>query len=255
MSNTSRVAIQETYELPSRGKFPGVPDKVTLRAMSLLDEKRRLASPGMNGIIELISNCIVSPEGVNVMDMTGFDVDFLMLKLRVVSHGPMYNVEVVCPYCGKVNKIAINLDDIPVKEVEDNFEYMTEIGPLPVSGDILKVKMLTFGDSDKIETESKRILEKFPEYEGDPSGIINYIYKIVEVNGKKDIPYPQLKTYVEGMTAADSIYLDEAYSSFIGKYGPETTVMFKCNHCREDFMKDMPMNAEFFRPKYYTPKR
>lgn len=255
MANTSRIAIQETYDLPSRGKFPGVPDKITIRAMSLLDEKKRLASQGINGIIDLIGSCIVSPENLNPYDMPRFDVDFAMLKLRVVSHGPMYNVEVTCPFCGHVNKLTINLDEIPVKSVGDDFEPVIEVGPLPASGDVLKLKMLTFGDIDKIETESKRILAKFPEYEGDPSGILNYIYKIVEVNGKKDIPYPQLKTYVEGMTAADSIYIDEAYSDFLNKYGPDTQIIVNCKNCKEDFMREMPMNAEFFRPKYYTPKR
>ena len=254
MANTSRVAIQETYDLPSRGKFPGVPEKVTLRAMSLLDEKKRLAAQGVSGIVDLIGDCTVNPQDFNPYNMARFDVDFLMLKLRVVSHGPMYNVEVTCPHCGHLNKVAINLDEIPVNYVDDEFEPVTEIGPMPLSGDVLKIKILTFDDIEKIESERKRILTKFPNYEGDPGDVLNYIYKIKEINGKTDIPYPQLKSYVENMLASDSIYFDEMYNDFLNKYGPETDIIFTCQKCKQDFMRSMPMNAEFFRPKYNTKK-
>lgn len=252
---STRIAIEETYELPSRGKFPGVPEKITLRAMSLLDEKRRLASQSVNGIVDLISSCTVHPENFDAYKMTRFDVDFCMLKLRIVSHGPQYNVEVICPYCGKVNKVTLNLDDIPTNYVEDDFEYIKEIGPLPISGDVIKVKMLTFADLDKLETESKRIISKFPNYQGDPSDVLNYIYKIVSINGEENIPYSKLKTYVETMTAADSIYFDQMYNEFLGKYGPDTIIPFTCEHCKESFVKMMPMNSEFFRPKYNITER
>lgn len=248
---SSRIAIQETFDLPSRGKFPNVPAQITLRAMSLKDEKQRLAAQGISGIVDLISNCVVKPENFDAFDMCRFDLDFAMLKLRIVSHGPNYKVKVVCPNCGKTIESTINLDDIATNYVEDDFSPEFEIGPLPISGDTLGVKILTFRDNNDIETEARRVLNKFPQYKGDPSDILDYVYRITTVNGEK-LTYPQLKSYVENMAASDSIYFDEFYSEALGKYGLDTVIPFTCNSCGESFERSMPMNSEFFRPKYTT---
>lgn len=251
MATSSRVSIQETYDLPSRGTFPDVPAQITLRAMSLRDEKQRLASQGINGIVDLINNCVVKPEGFDAYKMCRFDLDFAMLKLRIVSHGPKYNVEVKCPYCGKINKKVINLDDIETRMVDDDFKPEFEVGPLPVLGDTLTVKILTFQDINDIEAESRRVLSKFPEYDGDPSDILNYVYKIVAVNGEK-LPYTKLKAYVESMPATDSVFLDEYYDNALNEYGLDTILSFTCDDCKESFQRVMPMNSEFFRPRYIT---
>lgn len=248
---SSRIAIQETYDLPSRGKFPGVPAQITLRAMSLKDEKQRLASQGINGIVDLISNCIVKPEGFDAYSMCRFDLDFAMLKLRVVSHGPNYRVKVVCPICGKTTEQTINLDDIPTNFVDDDFSSEFEIGPLPISGDTLSAKILTFRDINDIESEARRVLNKFPNYKGDPSDILNYVYKITSINGEK-LPYTQVKSYIENMPASDSVYFDEYYEEALGKYGLDTLISFQCDSCGNTFERSMPMNSEFFRPKYTT---
>lgn len=254
MSTTSRVTIRESFDLPSRGKFPGVPSQITLRAMSLLDERQRLASNNINGIVTLIGNCIVEPENIDAFNMPRFDVDYAMLKLRIISHGSNYNAEVVCPYCGSVNKEVIDLDQIPCNYVEDDFEPEFEVGPLPVSGDILRIRILTFKDINEIEAETKRVLQKFPDYAGDPSDVLNYIYKIKLVNGEK-MPYTQLKSYIENMPASDSIYIDQVYSEALGKYGLDTAIQFTCDKCKETFVRSLPMNEEFFRPKFNTQKR
>lgn len=253
MATPSRVAIQETFDLPSRGTFEGVPAQITLRAMSLRDEKQRLASQGIGGIVDLISNCTVKPENFDAYNMCRFDLDFAMLKLRIVSHGPKYNVDVTCPYCGKHLKKEINLDDISSKSVEDDFKPEFEIGPLPVLGDTLTVKILTFRDINDIETESRRVLSKFPDYKGDPSDILNYVYKIVAINGEK-VPFVKLKAYVENMPAADSVFIDEYYENALNNYGLDTVINFDCEGCNESFQRVMPMNAEFFRPRYIPTK-
>ena len=254
MSTMSRVTIQEKCELPSRGKFPGIPPEITLRAMSLLDEKQRLASTGISGIVDLVGNCIVKPEGLDPYQMPMFDIDWAMLKLRIVSHGPLYKANVVCPKCGHTMDKTINLDDIPMIPVEEDFVSEFEIGPLPISGDTLKVRLLTYKDLMDMQSESQRILSKFPEYKGDPLDVLDYIYKIVEVNGEKKPP-TFMKPYVESMSAADSIYFDQAYSDKISTYGPDTQLTFQCDKCNETFIRSMPMNAEFFRPRYNATKR
>lgn len=251
MATMSRVAIQESFDLPSRGKFPGVPTDITMRAMSLMDEKQRLASSGLNGIVDLIGNCIVKPENFDAYTMPIFDIDWAMIKLRIISHGPKYKVSITCPHCNKQQSSEIDLDSIPMVSVEADFQPEFEIGPLPISGDVLTVKLLVYKDIIAMQNEAKRILTKFPNYKGDPEDVLDYIYKIQTVNGEK-LPHTQLKSYVESMAASDSIYFDQMYANKLGKYGPDTDLAFVCEHCQQPFNRSMPMNTEFFRPRYIT---
>ena len=70
--------------------------------MTTFEEKNRLGSQGfwqtMSGILNAV---VVAPEGFNSEDMTLFDFHFLMYKMRTVSYGPTYKVNVTCPHCGK----------------------------------------------------------------------------------------------------------------------------------------------------------
>lgn len=255
MNNPTRVTIQETYDLPSQGKFPGVPKTYTTRAMSLMDEKQRLASQnGLYGVVDVIGNCIVQPQGFNPYDMPQFDIDFAMIKLRTISHGPIYKVDVTCPYCGHTHKTEINLDELIVRNVPDDFKPVIDIGPLPNSGDVLEVKILTMGDIRYVEEEAKRVIAKFPDYKGDPADVLMYTTRILTVNGEK-LPFTQLRSYVETMTAGDSIYFDQVYKDAIGNYGVDTNLSFTCNKCGQAFTRFMPLNAEFFRPQYNIIKR
>ena len=64
------VPIKETHELPSLGKIYGdnFPSTVTLRAMTTLDEKTRLAgNGGLISIANLIQNCVLEPKDLKVV--------------------------------------------------------------------------------------------------------------------------------------------------------------------------------------------
>lgn len=252
--SANKVAMQEVFALPSNGKFAQVPKEITLRAMSLLDEKKRLASVGLRGLLDLVTGCIVAPENVDALNMPAFDVDFCLIMLRILSHGPQYSVSVTCPHCGKTIDTQIDLGTIESMMAPDDFSAQFEIGPLPMSGDVITAKLLTYAEVLAMREEADKILAKFPQYKGDPADVLEYIYKIQKINGEEK-PYVEKKAYIEQLTAADSIYLDEAYADAEGAYGPNKLVSFICDSCHNTFEKQLPMNEEFFRPKYYTAKR
>lgn len=253
MSNNTNVTLNDKFTLPSRGKVQGIPATLTMRAMSLLDEKKRLASSGIRGLVNLINSCIIEPEGVDVGNFLRFDLDYAMIALRIISHGPLYRVAVTCPHCGKKHEEDLNLSEIPCKEVSDDFSPVFEM-QLPIKGDTLKVHLLTFNELEKLDEEAQRVLSKFPNYEGNPADVLEYIYKINEVNGEK-LPYPALKQYVENLSAADSIYFDQMYEEKMGSYGLDTHLVFTCDSCKGTFERMLPINDEFFRPQYYTTQR
>lgn len=254
MDNNTNVTLSKTITLPSLGKFRNIPANITIRAMSLLDEKRRLASNGVEAIVQLISRCVTSPENFDAGDLCQFDLDYAMIELRALSHGNAYPVTVTCPHCGATIDKVLDLSQLECVNVDDSFSSEFEIGPLPNCGDTLKVKILTYNDEKRMNEEAKKILNKFPNYEGDPRDILDYVYKVVEVNGEK-LPYVHLKPYVENLSATDSIYFDEAYSDHLKEYGINPIVDFECNRCNESFSRMLPINDEFFRPKYYSEGR
>ena len=50
----ARVPIRETFILPSHGKvYQNIPEKITLRAMTTMDEKIRLSSSGISSFVAL----------------------------------------------------------------------------------------------------------------------------------------------------------------------------------------------------------
>lgn len=107
-----------TYELeiPSSGK------KIKYRPFLVREEKilvMALESEDMaqitNAIIEILSECI-STKGVNVAELSTFDIEYLFLNIRGKSVGEVIEVNVTCPDDGETQvKLDINIDDIKVQ--------------------------------------------------------------------------------------------------------------------------------------------
>lgn len=253
MAKESRVAIQETYELPSRGIIygseGGVPGNITLRAMTTMEEKMRLSGTGMNVMPNLIKACIVEPENVDTSKLKLFDLQFLMYRLRVVTYGPEYKLQLTCPNCGHKFDAIIDLDSIPVNYADDDFVEPFEIGPLPVSKDMFSCVILTADDFINIEKDAKRIKAKFPNYVGDPEFMLSYQYKITKVNGE-EMPVSILQKYIENMNARDMRYFDSKYSEFTDSIGMDLDMIETCPSCGEDIEFTLPVTSEFFRPTY-----
>lgn len=248
MSN-SRVAIQETYEIPSKGKIytdMEVPSQITLRAMTTVEEKMRLSGQGLDVIPKLIKACIVEPDGLDVGKMKMFDIQYLMYKLRTVTYGSEYETEIRCPHCGTVKKITIDLDDIPVNYLDDDFPGLV-IGPLPVSKDTIECRALSVDDYSNIAKEAKRIKSKFPGYVGDPEYILMLQNRILKINNETVKPN-MIQKYVESMNMKDVRYLETKYDEILGNIGLDTEMIDTCDVCGEEINYQISTGPEFFRP-------
>lgn len=254
MSNkdtSSRVAIQETYPIPGYAVYGGeIPKDFTIRAMTTVEEKLRLAGTGFEVIPQLIKACTVSPEDVDISELKLFDIQFLMYKLRIITYGPDYKLHLTCPHCGKEFDITLDLDELECTEIPEDFEEPFEIGPLPISGDILTCKILNIQEYLDIIKEAKRIKNKNPNYVGDPEFILNYQYQIIAINGKDDLKPFEKRQYVESMHARDLRYLDSNYVDKTAGYGLDTAIFELCPHCEGEITFDLPVTEEFFRPTY-----
>lgn len=244
-----RVPIRETFTLPSNGiPYNGeVKSEVTLRAMTTMDEKIRLSGSGLNSLASLIDACVVEPEVFDSKLLKLYDLQYLMYMLRVITYGSNYKVNAYCEHCEKFVEVNVDIDSLEVIPLKDDYVEPFEIGPLPVSGDILTCKNLSVGDLINIDKEAKRILAKFKDYVGDPEFILGFKYLILKVNGDI-LPDFKKQKYVEEMNAKDLRFLDLSYEKFVSGFGINTSVTAECPICGAPVEFTMPITEEFFRP-------
>lgn len=248
----SKSSASEAYTLPSKGLLYGdsFGSEVTIRSMTTFEEKMRLGSQGFWKTLSAILDAVVtSPEVYETKYMTLFDFYFLMYKMRAVSYGPTYKVNVTCPHCNHQDTYKVNLDELEVNYLSDEFKEPFTVGPLPRSGDTLECRFLRVIDSINNEKKAKEILRKSPDYMGDPLYILNRVSQIVSINGEEKTPI-EIQMYVEGMSAMDSAYFSQIYNKITEGVGMKTVCTDYCSSCGEELVFNLPFNSEFFRPTY-----
>lgn len=248
----NQAAVTETYTLPSKNILYGdeFGSEVTIRSMTTFEEKMRLGNQGFwRTMCNILDAVVIAPKGYESKYMTLFDFYFLMYKMRTVSYGPTYKVSVKCPNCGKNEIVAVNLDDLEVVYLPDDFVEPFKIGPLPRSKDTLECRFTRVADQINMEKRAKEILDKYPDYQGDPEYILGIAAQIVSINGETKTP-PEIEKYVEQMPAMDSAYYFQAYQRVSKDVGLNTLCTGTCSACGEELKFSLPFNSEFFRPTF-----
>jgi rRNA maturation protein Nop10 len=232
----------EEYELPSHGILEGIPKTVTLRNMTTAEEKMLLGSSD-DAFDTIIGKCVTKPENFDIGTLISADKHFLLTKLRVVSYGPEYHFSYRCPYCGKVSEFSINLDDLDVKYLPEDFEEPYAVFNLPVCKDEIALKIPRVEDLKSIKMKAKRYNKKFPEAVGDISLIYGIMANIATINGK-EMGASELQRYVEELAAMDASFIRNKINKL--EVGIDTTIYEECPKCHEDLEFAMPMGPEFF---------
>lgn len=218
----------ETYvSLPSKGKFYPT-SKLKVRPMTFQDEKAILNArkDKTDALNVLLSRCV---EGVNVQDLLLIDKLFLILKIREISYGDEYSVQVGCAACSTDNPLTFKLSDLPVSEVED-----TLTDPIKVILPITKVE---------VEIKLPRVSDE--HYLRDDNSAYDNLWRFVKtVNGSDDpvliskmmkdprMPLKDMHTLINSMSLSD--------------YGIQTKVKFSCTSCDQPNIINLPLGADFF---------
>lgn len=259
MSNNRDYLYTEEVQLPSKGLFnPEIPNgMVTLRCIELRDQKYLAGSKLVrsNKAIELLRRCIVSPEGMNVEDLTQIDLFFLLVKLRVLSYGPEYKYYTNCPNCGKSTTVTVDLSKLDVAMLEDFNPNDLHI-KLPRKGDTVYTRVQTQRDSDEINAEVSRLKSKYKDIDYDPEvtlSIAKIITKIELIQpdkeGNKVVDNPvDILNYVEGLTDLDALAIQSTLSDI--DYGVIPVVTNECEKCGKEFSTMMKTTGDFFRPRF-----
>lgn len=254
MENNNSYTITETYTLPSKGLIYSnqFNPNITLRSMTTRDEMRR-QSDSQNAyrvLCDVIEDCIVSEKlPVHVYDMALSDYQFLLYKLRVVTYGSNYKMTVRCPICGNIQDSEINLDDLEIKEFdEQNYQNLRSF-ELPVTKKKIELNYITPRMQDSINQRVSELTRKTKGVENasNPSLMITLAHLIKTVDGKSINPV-ELEVFIQNLPMKDTNYILKKVEKFNRELGINTVCSVKCNRCGYDILTTFRFTQEFFGP-------
>lgn len=243
------ITIQGTYTLPSKGLIYSKPinPEVTLRSMTTMDELKRL-QPNDNEqrvMCNLINDCIVGDLGIDAYDLCMGDYNYLLHRLRVLSHGPEYKMVTRCPKCQTIEEQTFNLDTLEVNEYEDGMLDLLNVH-LPKSDVDVKLRFTTSRMIDEVEKRRKDILKQTPDAL-DPRYLVTLEYLIESVDGKV-LSYVDKEKFVQNLPIKDANLIINRVAEFNKKIGLDITFTNECPVCKYVYLVPFQFGAEFFGP-------
>ena len=214
-------------DIPSKGKFYNNFQGIEINALTFIDEQNILGSRNPNS--DIISKLLEkTTKGVHVDDLLSMDKMYLLMKVRELSYGDMYDFNITCPSCKMDIKSSISLSKhLNMNHVPDD---LTD--PRDVFLPKLKVKAKVrfprskeeslFKDTETIYTNLFRFVMSINDYE-DPV----FISKAIRKMHLQDI-----KTLVSEINK--------------GEYGIDPRFLFECPSCKHEETMAVPMSVSFF---------
>lgn len=248
----SNVTIQEEYSLPSKGQIYKVKfdPEVKLRSMTVAEEmKRQTATDNpYKNMCDLIDGCLETKLPISVYDMCLGDYQYLLHKLRIVTYGPEYKMSIVCPFCGEMFDININLDELKVFEFDGSeIDKFTRF-KLPVTGKTIELGFQTPRDLDRIEKRKKQLKKEFPELKDDPSLMLNLESVIKSIDGQPVNPVT-IEAFIKRLPMRDCNLILHNAEELNSKVGIDINISTECPTCGYDVNTMFRFQREFFRPK------
>lgn len=238
--------------LPSSGipytSESGIKDTVTIRAITTVEEKLIYGSGTDSAITKALKACIVSPEKIDIGELTIPDKHFLVVAWRALSYGPDYVTSGRCGVCGNTHEYNISIQTLvdTVTLLDPQYAEPYEI-TLPESKDVITLRFLRDRDIRLIErevTNLKRIMKT-----SDPDADIAYPYRIAsyikEVNGK-ELSLIEKVRYLEKLIGRDTSYIMYKANK-MNDFGIDPIVSVQCKSCDSDLRVGVPIDVTFFR--------
>ena len=209
MNNQKDYTISEFFTLPSQGKVYNelIDPQVELRSMTTAEEMRRLSPTDhvYENLCSIIDDCLVKGPNISSYDMCLGDYQFLLYKLRIVTYGADYNVQITCPYCRTEQSAVINLENLSINSYEDDIEKYRQF-ELPVSKKKIVLKMKTPRILDNIQDRLKEFRRKNNDKNLNASIIYSISSVIDTVDGRK-INEAKLEEFIRTLPMKDTNFI------------------------------------------------
>lgn len=247
----NNFTILNEYTLPSQGKVydKEINPTFKLRSMTTVEEMKRLnhsEKPNKN-IAEIIDDCLVENIGISAYDLCVPDFQYMLHKLRIVTYGPEYKLTSNCPWCGSTNNNTVNLEDLKLIEFNDDIFVKYSEFELPVTKDIIKLKMQTPRILDNISTKVKDTRKKNPEFQGDPAFLFTLEALIDTINGSTYDRF-RIMDYIRKLPMKDTNHILKSGELLNESFGLDKSLEHTCSVCGLDYTGNFRATAEFFRP-------
>lgn len=239
--------------LPSLGKiYPSshpchMQESVDIRGMTTREEDLLMSKVLIkNGtvITKLIEACLVTP-GVDVQSLIGGDRNALMISIRALGYGVIYEAELECPKCNHKNKIAVNLNELDIKELsaepvapgENRFEFV-----LPKMKKKVEFKFITGREEEEIIATME--MRKKKGMKVDNVVTTKLQHSIISIDGNTD--RGMISQIIPYIPAQDSMELRKYMDSI--EPGIDMKFDFNCSSCEHYEVMPLPLGPTFFWP-------
>lgn len=222
-------------DLPSNGKL-GYPETIKYRDVLVRDEKILATATRQNYdrvLNDVLKNLLEEPGQYENLAVS--DRDFLMLWIWANSYSSYKTFDVTCPECQAENEVKVDLTEVNVDELPDDYE---EPFPLDISGDrTIALRQMTVGD----ERRAMEFVKKNKEYE--PA----YVMLVQAIDVGAEMPLKSKVDFVENnLTGRDMAYVRGFHNHF--RFGVDSRVDHECSACSEVTRYEIPFSVEFFMP-------
>lgn len=253
MSDTinKNYTIAESYELPSKGLIYDnkVDPYVELRSMTTREEMKRLApsKTPLKVLSDIIQTCMITKPSIDVYDMCIGDYEFLLHKLRIVTHGPEYRISIRCPHCNSIHEEIINLDDLKVITYEDDEVKELMSLTLPKTQKQITLRYQTPRIVDNINLKIEEFNKKNKGTIINPNILFTLQALLDTVEGQK-LNYSKLEDFINTLPFADTNYILAKIEELNRKVGLDTVIEITCKKCGGEVFTFFRYGPEFFRP-------
>lgn len=247
----TNYTIAEGYTIPSNGLIYDKPvnPNIELRSMTARDEMKRLSpsSTPYKTLAEIIEGCMLEKPAIHVYDMAIGDYEFLLHRLRVVTYGDEYNLGMTCPYCDEPIESFAHLNDLDVKEFDQNKFDQLKTFTLPKSGKTVSIKFQTPHMLDDLDIKVRDMKRRAKGAEINFEVFALLLSIIDTVDGVK-LDSNALERFVNTLPAMDMNKILNNLDELNKCIGIDNTLYLTCDKCGAEVKTFFRFGTEFFRP-------
>lgn len=252
MSEETNYTTSESLELPSKGLIYGTPfsPQSTIRSMTTREEMKRLSStttPYKN-LSDIIEACLITKFPVHVYDMCLGDYEYLLHRMRIVSHGTNYRMTVTCPSCGKPFDASVDLSSLNVVDYKlEDFTNLLHMH-LSKSNKDITLKYETPRMLDIIALKVDELRKKSQDYDTNFELLVTLENVIDTVDGVK-LNYVDQENFINTLPVSDMNKILYQIKKINKEVGLKTdNIQVKCSNCGYEVSTFFRFGPEFFRP-------
>ena len=226
-----------TYEL----NLPSSNEVVKFRPFLVKEEKILMMAQEagdtnsmMNGVKQIIQNCIISPADMKMETMPMFDLEYVFLKLRSKSVGENVKVGLGCDECDATTQVDINLDEVKVDKQKDHDPKIMLNDQIGITMKYPRVETMEgLGEIGGIE-EGFSVIKRCVETIFTTDGEVHELRDATEQEGDE---------FFESLTSDQFQKIRDFFESM-----PKLShkVKFKCTGCKKENERTLEGMASFF---------